>query len=174
MRKVFITSTLALMISSTAMATDQGFSTALNLFKPIAITKVADLSFGNRTITGSAFAVTVATTDSGAANFTATGGNSRSITTSIVESSINMSASGVVGNIAVDTFLLAGPTAFDASGNATGIKVGATAHVLSTSLDGNYTGVATLRIVYQSGGDQGGGSQGGGPPIIIPPLGGPF
>ena len=149
MKKLFlIAAGVILMVSSTAMATDQSFNNTLTLFKPIAITKVADLNFGSQNITGSAFDVTVAAADSGAASFTATGGNSRSFTKSIVESSINMSASGVVGNIAVDTFTLAGPTAFDASGNATGIKVGAKAHVLAGSLDGNYTGAATLRVVY--------------------------
>ena len=148
MKKLFIT-LFALTISASAMATDQSFNTSLKLFKPITITKVQDLSFPDTTITGSLINLVVLPADSSAASFTAQGGNSRSITKSIVESSINMSASGVVGNIAVDTFVLSGPTAFDGTGNITGLKVGATAHILAASLDGNYTGSATLRVVYQ-------------------------
>ena len=148
MKKLFIVISL-LMVSGTAMATDQSFSVSLKLFQPITITKVQDLLFPDTTLTGSAFTVAVLPADSGAASFTAQGGKNRNITKSVVESSVNMSASGVVGNIAVDTFVLTGPTAFDATGNATGIKVGATAHVLAASQDGNYTGTATLRVVYQ-------------------------
>ena len=148
MKKLFIMISLV-MISVTAMATDQSFSTSLKLFQPITITKVQDLFFPDTTLTGSAFTVVVLPADSGAASFTAQGGKNRNITKSVVESSINMSASGVVGNIAVDTFALTGPTAFDATGSITGIKVGATAHVLAASQDGNYTGTATLRVVYQ-------------------------
>ena len=148
MKKLFIMVSL-LMISAAAMATDQSFSTSLKLFQPITITKVQDMSFVDTTLTGSAFTVVVLPADSGAATFNAQGGKSRNIARSVVESSISMSASGAVGNIAVDTFALTGPTAFDATGNATGIKVGATAHVLAASQDGNYTGTATLRVVYQ-------------------------
>ena len=138
-----------LTLSAVAMATDQSFSTSLKLFQPITISKVQDLLFPNTTLTGSAFTIAVLPADSGAASFNAQGGKNRNITKSVVESSINMSASGVVGNIAVDTFVLTGPTAFDSTGNITAIKVGATAHVLAASLDGNYTGTATLRVVYQ-------------------------
>lgn len=140
---------VTMLIGSSAYATDQSFNVSMKLFKPISITKVQDLAFPDTTLTGSAFNVSVLPADSGAATFSATGGNSRSITRSVVESSINMSATGVTGNIAVDTFALSGPTAFDSSGNATGLKVGATAHVLATSLDGNYSGSATYRVVYQ-------------------------
>ena len=148
MKKLFILISL-LTLSSVAMATDQSFNASLKLFKPITISKIQDLLFPDTTLTGSAFTIAVLPADSGAATFNAQGGKSRSITKSIVESSINMSASGVAGTIAVDTFVLSGPTAFDASGNANAIKVGATAHVLAASEDGNYTGTATLRVVYQ-------------------------
>ena len=147
--KKLIVMMFALTLSASAMATDQSFNVSLKLFKPITITKVQDLLFPNTTLTGAAFSVVVLPADSGAANFNAQGGKSRNITRSVVESSINMSAPGSVGNIAVDTFVLSGPTAFDASGNANGIKVGATAHILAASEDGDYTGTATLRVVYQ-------------------------
>ena len=148
MKKLFVI-LFALTVSASAMATDQSFNVSLKLFKPITITKVQDLLFPDTTLTGSAFSIVVLPADSGAANFNAQGGKSRNLTKSVVESSINMSASGATGTIAVDTFVLSGPTAFDASGNANAIKVGATAHVLAASEDGNYTGTATLRVVYQ-------------------------
>ena len=138
-----------MLVGATAMAANQSFNISLKLFKPITITKVQDLLFPDTTLTGSAFNITVATTDSGAASFNAQGGKNRSITRSVVESSINMSAPGVATNIAVDTFSLSGPTAFDASGDANGLKVGAVAHVLALSEDGDYTGTATLRVIYQ-------------------------
>lgn len=146
MKKLFI---MMMLVGATAMATDQSFNISLKLFKPITITKVQDLLFPDTTLTGSAFNITVATTDSGAASFNAQGGKNRSITRSVVESSINMSAPGVATSIAVDTFSLSGPTAFDASGDANGLKVGAVAHVLALSEDGDYTGTATLRVIYQ-------------------------
>ena len=140
---------LMMMVGATAMATDQSFNISLKLFKPITITKVQDLLIPETPLTGSAFTIVVATGDTGAASFDAEGGKNRSITRSVVESSIDMSASGVTGVIAVDTFDLAGPTAFDSSGDITGLKVGATANVLAASEDGDYSGTATLRVVYQ-------------------------
>ena len=146
MKKLFV---LMMMVGATAMATDQSFNISLKLFKPITISKLQDLLIPDATLTGSAFTIVVATGDTGAATFNAQGGKNRSITRSVVESSIDMSASGVTGVIAVDSFVLAGPVAFDASGDANGLKVGATAHVLAASEDGDYTGTATLRVVYQ-------------------------
>ena len=139
---------IMMMVGATAMATDQSFNVSLKLFKPITITKVQDLLIPQATLTGSAFDIVVATSDSGAAAFNAQGGKSRTITRSVVESTIDLSASGVSGKIAVDNFVLAGPTAFDASGNANGLKVGATAHVLAASEDGDYSGSATMRVIY--------------------------
>jgi len=148
MKKLFIMM-FALTVSASAMATDQSFSTTLKLFKPITITKVQDLLFPDATLTGSDFDIVVLPAASGAASFTAVGGKNRVIVSSVVESGISMSAPGVVGTIAVNTFVLSGPTAFDSSGNITGLKVGATAHVLAASEDGNYSGTATYRVVYQ-------------------------
>ncbi|MEI6093212.1 MAG: DUF4402 domain-containing protein [bacterium] len=139
----------ALLLSATATATDQSFSTNLKLYKPITITKTQDLLFPDTTLTGTAFNIVVIPGGSGSANFNAQGGKNRTITKSVVESSINMSAPGATGTIAVDTFALSGPTAFDSLGNATGIKVGATAHILANTEDGNYSGTSTLRVVYQ-------------------------
>ena len=148
MKKLFILISL-LTLSATVSAADQSFNATLKLLKPITITKVQDLAFPGTILTGSGIDIVVATGDSGAATFNAQGGKNRNIARSVVESSINMSASGVVGTIAVDTFILAGATAFDSSGNANGLKVGATAHVLAASEDGDYSGTATFRVVYQ-------------------------
>jgi hypothetical protein len=145
MKKLLI---MIAMLSATAMATDRSFNVTLKLYKPITIDKVQDLLFPDATLTGSAFDIAVATSDTGAAAFNAQGGKNRSISSSIVESSISMSAPGVATSIAVDNFVVSAPTAFDNSGNANGIKVGATAHVLSNSEDGNYSGTATMRVVY--------------------------
>ena len=147
MKKLFILISL-LIFSTTAYATDQSFNINVTLTNSILITRIQNLLFPNTTLTGSAFNVTVATGASGAATFNATGRRNWSITRSVVESSITMSAPGVVGTITVNNFVVAGPTAFDGSGNANGLKVGATAHVLAASEDGDYTGTATFRVVY--------------------------
>ena len=141
--------TFLLAISVNVMATDQSFSVSIELVKPITITKTQDLFFPTTVLTGSAVDVVILPADSGAASFYAQGGKSRNITRSVVESGIEASASGVTGTISVDTFVISGPTAFDVSGFANGIKVGATAHILAASADGLYAGTATLRIVYQ-------------------------
>ncbi len=148
MKRLFVLIS-ALTMSAGVYATDQSFNATLKLYKPITISKVQDLAFPDTTLTGSAIDIVVAPGDSGAATFNAEGGKNRNITKSVVESSIDMSAPGVTGKIAVDNFILTGATAFDGSGNANGLKVGATAHVLADSEDGDYSGTATYRVVYQ-------------------------
>ena len=152
MKKCLTILALTMLVGSTAYAADQSFNATLKLKAPIIITPLTNLAFPDASITGSAQNITVAPADAGAASFSATGGKNRNITRSVVESSINMNA-GVVGdNIAVDTFVLSGPTAFNGSGAilaASPIKVGATAHVLASNADGDYSGTATFRLVYQ-------------------------
>jgi hypothetical protein len=135
-----------LLTTKVLLASDSNFNIGLKLYKPIAIDKIQDLLFPDTTITGSSFDITVGPNDIGAASFIAEGGKNRSISTSIVESSINMNAPGVSGSIAVDTFVLNAPAAFNSSGKAD-ITVGATASV-NTSQDGDYVGIATLRVIY--------------------------
>jgi hypothetical protein len=149
MKKLLTILLVSTFIGGHTYAATQSFNIALNLFAAINVTKVQNLTFPIQAITGSAFNVVVASTAAGAAIFNATGTNNRNITRSVVESSINMSAPGVTGSIAVDTFTLSGPTAFNSSGNANSLKVGATAHVLASSADGDYVGTATFRVVYQ-------------------------
>ncbi len=149
MKMLFTTILLLLLIPFTGNTTDQGFNTALQLLKPITISKVQDLLIPDTTLTGADFNVVVSTSDSGAVTFNARGSKNRNITRSVMEPSIELSAPGVAGKISVDTFIVAGPTIFDESGNANGVKIGATAHVLATSESGDYSGIATLRVVYQ-------------------------
>ncbi|MFH1223989.1 MAG: DUF4402 domain-containing protein [Pseudomonadota bacterium] len=150
MKKLLSVVAVTMFISGAAYATDQSFSVSMKLLKAITISKIQDLSFPDTTLTGSAFTVAVAPADSTAAVFNAQGGKNRNITRSVVEvGGINMSAPGVATTILIDSFLLSGPTAFDGSGNANNIRVGATANILATSEDGDYSGTATMRVVYQ-------------------------
>ena len=113
-----------------------------------AITATHALTFPS-TVAGSISNITVSTYDAGAASFTANGLASTPFTKAIVESSIQMIHSTNAGqNIVVDTFILEGPSVFDLSGNATGLKVGATAHITASNVAGHYSGSGTFRIVY--------------------------
>ena len=134
-------------------ATDEVFDVTMRLLADIVITENNALVFPD-TPRGAANIV-VLTTDAGAADFSATGQASTGFTKSIADpgGAITMLRSGgTPGNtpdeIVVDTFVLAGPVAFDATGNATGLKVGATAHVLAEDLAGDYLGTATFRMIY--------------------------
>ena len=123
------------------------FNISMKLYKPIDVTKVSDLDFGTQ-VQGTAADIVVATGDAGAAEFSASGGKNRSITKSVVETTVNLISGS--DTITVDTFTVDGPTAFDGkTGLAAGLKAGATAHILSTTPDGDYAGSATYRVVYQ-------------------------
>ena len=130
-------------------AENQSFNISLKLLKPITITTVSNLIFPSKILSGTDEAIVVAPGDLGAATFEAQGGKNRSIVRSIVESDIGLSAPGVPGQIVVDTFVVAGPTSFDPTGVASGLKVGATANILASSQDGDYLGMATFRVIYQ-------------------------
>jgi hypothetical protein len=147
MKKLLVLISL-LAVSGTvhAIGTSQSFNATMRLMQPIVITTVQGLTFPDQSITGSAFTATVATTDAGAATFNATGGNNRTITSAVGSSSIVMTSGSM--NMTVDTFVVTGPTAF-VSGVANGFKVGATAHITTADLDGNYTGSNTFTIAYQ-------------------------
>ena len=147
MKKLFILISL-LTLSATASATDQSFNATLKLIKPITITKIQDLLFPDGTAHGSAYDMVVATGDAGAATFNAKGGKGRNLARSVVESSVILSDGGGQ-TLTVNTFVVAGPTAFDGFGDANGLKVGATLHVLASSHQGTYSGSATFRVVYQ-------------------------
>jgi hypothetical protein len=149
MKKLITVLAISILTGTYAYASDLGFNATMKLKAPIALTKVTDLVFPDTNLTGSAFTVVVAAGDAGAANFNATGGKNRTITKSVVEASINMTAVDAVGSIAVDTFTFGGPTAFSAAGVANGMRIGATAHILAATQDSDlYTGSATFRVVY--------------------------
>jgi len=89
--------------------------------------------------------------DSFAAIFNASGAPNTNFTTSIIENSINIitgDGSDATKRINVSTFTFSGLTSFDGTGNVNGIKVGATFHILSNNIPGDYSGTATLRIIY--------------------------
>jgi hypothetical protein len=130
-----------------AVAADQSFNITLRLGYPIVVTKVRDLTFPDTVFSGTQNIV-VNRASANAASFTVTGRRNRSITRTIVPTSINMSAPGVASTITVDTFSIQGPTSFSSSGTAS-FTVGATARVLAASVDGDYVGTAAIRIVYQ-------------------------
>ncbi len=134
--------------STAAMAADTApFSVTMSLFAPIAVTKINDLTFPAAQATTVAD-VPVATTDAGAATFSATGEPSKAFTASVVSSSISLARVGGGDPITVDTFVISQPAAFDVSGDAAGLAVGATAHVTATNIAGSYAGTNTFRIVY--------------------------
>ena len=119
-------------------------------FAALAITKVSDLIFPDTTITGVAQNITVAVTDAGAATFNATGGghNKTFNQRKVVQASVSLTAPGVAGTIVVNTFsiqhCLINLTIVEMQLE---LKLVRTAHILSTTLDGDYSGTLTFRLV---------------------------
>lgn len=132
-----------------AVATDQSFSVTMKLGTPISITKLRDLIFPDTAFIGAQDLI-IASTAVNSASFTVTGRKNKHLVVSIVPVTVAMSAPGVTGTITVDTFTInpGPPHKFNVSGNAA-FTVGATAHILATSEDGDYTGTAAIRVVYQ-------------------------
>ena len=128
-------------------STDETFNASISLLAPISITEINALSFPDA-VAGSNQSLTVLPTDAGAAEFNATGNANSNITVSVVEASINMS-DGSGNDILVDTFAVTAPASFDGSGNANGMKVGATANIEAADPAGSYSGSATFRVIYQ-------------------------
>jgi hypothetical protein len=146
MKKLIMMTAALFIFSSNASAVQAPFNISLKLYKPIQLTKISDLDFGNQ-VQGTAADIVIAPSDLGAAEFSATGGKNRAITKSVVEASVNLTSGS--DTLLVDTFTVDGPTAFDNSGDATGLKVGATAHILAGTPDGDYVGSATFSVIYQ-------------------------
>ncbi|MFH1223991.1 MAG: DUF4402 domain-containing protein [Pseudomonadota bacterium] len=89
--------------------------------------------------------------DAGAAVFSAKGDPNRNAKTTIKEAGIIMTTgTGITPGerIKVQGFLVLAPTAFNALGQMTNIRVGATAIVSQNNVEGDYLGSATVRIVY--------------------------
>lgn len=110
----------------------------------IVITETRGLAFPNEEA-GHAGYIVVAATDGTAASFNITGDPNTSFSRSITESSIQMTNGG--SSITVNNFTFAGNAYFDGSGNAT-VTVGATAQLSGGEIAGDYSGAATLHIVY--------------------------
>ena len=149
-RKLLITMLVFLFAfySKPVFCTDQSFTVQLSLALGTTIQYHQGLIFPDTTITGSNINLIVATTDAGAASFDSSGRRNRNLTKSVVETTISLSAPGVAGTIQVNNFTVAGPTRSDNTGHAYGFRVGGTAHILSTSLEGDYEGTATFRVIY--------------------------
>jgi hypothetical protein len=128
--------------------TDQPFTVTINVFRPIVITVVQELRFPDTMLTGTDINVVVTVASPDAAAFDASGSANRSFVASVVPPSVDATASGVSGAVTVDNFLIAGPTSFNGSGDAHGLRVGATAHVLASTEEGLYSGTVAFRVVY--------------------------
>jgi len=139
---------VTVVVATKAMATDENFNVLFSIKSPISITVVQELLFPDVLIGGSDVSVAVSAASPSAASFASQGGKNRTITRSIVSPTIYLSAPGVAGDIKVDSFVITGPSSFDSTGSAS-FKVGATAKVLASNEDANYTGFTTFRVVYQ-------------------------
>ena len=154
--KVFI-AIVAASASFSTFASDESFNASIQLLEPITITESQSLSF-EPTLSKQAVNVVTAPSDTRAAVFSAQGTANESISASVVETSIVMSKDGTGINanetITVDSFKYGGNLAsdgtgsFDSSGSLTNMRVGATAHVQSDDVSGDYIGTATLRVTY--------------------------
>lgn len=142
-----LTILLIINLCNVATATDSPFSVSLKLFKPIVISEVKNLAFPD-TMLGFSKDLVVSSTDDNSAQFDLVGSSGANIVTAIMENSINLSAPGVSTAVLVDNFTVKAPVALNSSGKGT-IGVGGTAHISSDNQDGNYIGLATLRVVYQ-------------------------
>jgi hypothetical protein len=148
MKKLFI-GFLGFLFCFNILATDASFNINLKLLKPITLTKIQDLVFPDTVLPGINLDVIVTPLDVGASIFNATGGKNRTITRTILESSVILTSPDSTTTVLVDNFTISGPTAFNVFGEANNIRIGATARILSTNEEGKYAGIATLRVVYQ-------------------------
>ena len=146
---IFLTGMM--MIATTAMATNESFNIRVSLIRPIEITEISELNFGEQFVTGSDYSVTVAPADSGAATFSATGKKNRSVSIALVSNTAvlsdgtdNINVTGLTLNKATDTFSNANP------GVISNIRVGGTVTIPAAAVDRDldYVGTGTLRILY--------------------------
>jgi hypothetical protein len=149
--KIFVVLMIALytaFYSGNLYSTDQFFTATISVYRPIIVTVIQGLQFPSTMLTGSDINVVVTVGSPDAASFNANGSPNRSFVASVVQPSIDASAPGVSSVITMDNFLIAGPTSFNGSGDANGLRVGATAHILASTDEGTYSGIATFRVVY--------------------------
>lgn len=144
-------------VSGAAFAEETSFDATISLLEPITLTTVQDLSFAPQPV-GNTVDVMTAAEDTRAAVFSATGEASAVAQASVVEPSIEMvtgAGTSAAERITVDGWTYGGAlatdgsTAFDTAGEINNMRVGATAHVASDDVQGDYVGTATFRLVYQ-------------------------
>ena len=123
----------------------------------ISVSEDKPLAFGN-VIAGFTQDIVINAGDAGAAVFSATGDPNISVTAEVVEKKITMqtpSGAGHAARITVSGWSYGGSLSskgggyFDGSGQLSNIRVGATARVRSSDVEGFYIGSATFRLVYQ-------------------------
>ena len=131
----------------TATASDQPFAVSLRLLKPVVISEVRSLAFPDTT-TGTTSQIVVSSTGDTAAKFEVVGSANSNIVSTVVEHSIVMSAPSVSDPIVVDGFTVQAPLALNELGKAS-VGVGGTAHINNSNEDGDYSGSATLRVIYE-------------------------
>jgi hypothetical protein len=135
-----------LLLTNTASATDQPFTIGIRLLKPITTTLVQPLNFPDAEA-GVGQNLVVKTTSDNAATFAITANKNSFINSTILESSVTLSSTSTPSTITIDGFRVTAPSATNDQGKAI-IKVGGTAHVDAKDLNGDYSGSATLRVVY--------------------------
>ncbi|MDH5527087.1 MAG: hypothetical protein OEY97_07240 [Nitrospirota bacterium] len=155
--------TAVVFAASPAKALDTAFNATMNILTALAVTKTADLGFGNYEA-GVVTTVVVAPADATAATFDITAGSAAApVNLSIVETAgINMTtgagllpseqipvATWVFGGSATDAGGGTGTATLDGLGQLTNIRVGGTATLDGTDIVGAYSGAATFRVVYQ-------------------------
>lgn len=147
---------LSLGLVGNAVAVDKTFNIGLKLLAPIVISESKAMDFPD-TVSGAASTLVTTAAGTDAAILTATGEANRAATASVVETSVEITTGlgdDATKRITVDTFTLGGDigvggaVTFDGTGNLSDMRVGATAHVESNDIAGDYAGTATFRLVY--------------------------
>jgi hypothetical protein len=118
----------------------------IRLLKPIITTQVRPLDFPDAEA-GIGQNLVVNPTSEKAAVFELTGSRNSVINSSVLENSITLTSSSNNSTVTIDGFKVTAPSAMNDQGKAT-IKIGGTAHVEAADMDGDYSGSATLRVVY--------------------------
>ncbi|MCP3921128.1 MAG: DUF4402 domain-containing protein [Desulfobacterales bacterium] len=145
-RIVFLSIVLTIVFVCNTFSAQESFDVSLKVRKEMTITEVQALSFGTVLIGSIDQMVTIAPGDTGSAEFNITGDDQASVSLSIVESSITMIGSTFSDqHVTVNNFNLSTSVTLLPEYE---IRVGATAHVNADQYAQDYTGSATLNVVY--------------------------
>lgn len=113
----------------------------------IGINVLSNMSFPVQ-IEGVAATVVLGPNDPGAALFSITGEPGRVLKCSVTPNKINITAADVKKKIPVDSFLVQGCTYIDPTGVLNNVSIGARVQINSDNLEGDYSGTANFRVVY--------------------------